>query len=975
MTLPRNAPESDVSQELGIFIERLQADNSRLQKQNEELQQALLRYADLYEEAPAGYIIFNGEGVLREVNHTAAQMLGMSLANLDRRLFVQLVCPDDQELFQRNLSRFIATGKPHQYELRLMRGDTALIWAQLKLENLLTDAGQPCYRATMTDITKYHQVMKVLKESEERYRLVSSLMSDYVFKLRLTDEGDTVMELLTDGFYRDTGLTFEDVKTPDLWERIIHPGDYKTFQTEFHKLVSQGGKSEIECRTHVKDKRMRWVQIAARAVPDVGMTRTVAIVGSVKDITRRKRMETALFERSQQLYNLADNLPNAVIYQVVGDLDGNRRFTYVGRSIERLNEISVGELVADPSALYRQFLPKYQRLVANLEKTALEKRMSVDVEVQSILPSGRLRWFRFTSTPRKLDDGSMVWDGVEVDITDRKAAEVDLEERIAERTIALSQANQELEQEIRERARVQQALAESERRLLEAQRLSHVGSWYLELDTDTASWSEEFYTIVGMDPGQPAPGYQTSRELFTEESWEPLSKAVNETLQSGAPYEVQACLIRVDGEKRHVICRGQLQRDEEGSPKALFGTVQDVTEWKQAEEERKNLEAQVQYAQKMESLGVLAGGIAHDFNNLLQIILANVNMMQKVVNEGDAATSFIENIEKSVVRAASLTKQMLAYSGKAHISPERMDINRVVCAMTDLIKSSVSKNIGIRMELMRGVPLIEGDVAQIGQVVLNLVMNACEALDEKHGGTVIVKTMVLYCSDAYLLENRAMNTCAEGDYVCLEVADAGCGMDEETQARLFDPFFSTKFTGRGLGMASVLGIMRSHKGSILIDSSPGRGTVIRALFPALSGGVADAPEEAVPVILSPPPEDAGTILLVDDEPEMVELGALSLRQLGYSVFTAGDGLEALEVFKKHLGDIDCVLLDLSMPRMDGAQALSELRRIKPDVRVVLMSGWAEQELETQFADKHVQGFVEKPFDITTLASKLKAALR
>lgn len=974
MMSPRNAPESDAPHDLVNVIAELRADKTRLQKQNEELQQALLRYSDLYEEAPAGYLVFNGEGLLLEVNHTAVQMLGTPLTTLEKMPFIELVCPEDRELWQRNISLFKATGKPHQYESRLVRGDSVLLWAQIKLESLFSDDNQPLYRAALTDITKYHQVMKALKESEERYRLVSSLMSDYVFKLQITRTGEAVMDLLTDGFYRDTGRSLEEVETPNLWKNIIHPGDYKKFQTEFRNLVSKGGKSDLECRTFAKGGRMRWVQIAARAVPDVGMTRTVAIVGSVKDITRRKRMETALFERSQQLYNLADNLPNAVIYQVVGDLDGNRRFTYVGRSIEKLNEISVGELIADPGALYRQFLPEYQQLVAKLEKEALEKRTLMEIEVQSKLPSGRLRWFRFTSTPRKLDDGSMVWDGVEVDITDRKRAEVDLEERIAERTIALSQANLELEQEIRERARVQQTLAESERRLLEAQRLSHVGSWYLDLDTDTASWSDEIYTITGVDPGKPALGYQDSLKLFAEESRERLSKEVNETIQSGTSYEVQACLIRADGEKRFIICRGQLQRDEEGAPKALFGTIQDVTEWKQAEEERKNLEAQVQYAQKMKSLGVLTGGIAHDFNNLLQIILANVNMIQKVVNEGDAANFFIGNIEKSVLRAASLTKQMLAYSGKAHISSERMDINRVVQEMTDLIKSSVSKNIEIRMELMRGVPLIEGDVAQIGQVVMNLVMNACEALDEKHGGMVTVKTMALYCTDAYLLENRAMNTCAEGDYVCLEVADAGCGMDEETQARLFDPFFSTKFTGRGLGMAAVLGIIRSHKGSILIDSSPGMGTVIRALFPALSCEAVDAPE-AVSVILSPPPEDAGAILLVDDEPEMVELGALSLRQLGYRVFTAGDGVEAVEVFKRHPGGIDCVLLDLSMPRMDGADALSELRRIKPDVRVVFMSGWAEKELEMRFADKHVQGFIEKPFDITALALKLKAALR
>lgn len=974
MNLPFNSSDSVSPQELKQIIEELREDNARLRKENECLQQTQAHYTCFYEEIPAGYVVFDSEGRVSEVNHTAVRMLEMPAGNLEGLPLINVVCADDQDLFRKNFALFMATGKPARYEVRLLKGDSVPFWVEMKLKVLTGKDGQPLFCAVLTDITNYHEVVTALKESEERYRLVSTLIYDYIFKLEVRDDGNVVMDLLTDGFHRDTGLSFDDVKTPDLWENIIHPDDYVSFMAAFKRLVSEGGNQEIECRTLVKGKRMRWVRIAARAVTDVGMTHTVSIVGSVKDISKHKRMESALIERSRQLYNLSDNLPNVMIYQVIGDLNGNRRFTYVGRSIERLNEISVNELLDDPDALYRQILPEYQPLVARLEREALEKQAPVEVEVQSKLPSGRLRWFRFTSTPRKLDDGTMVWDGVETDITDRKEIELNQEERIAERTLALSKANTDLEHEIKEHTWARQALKESEWRLLEAQRISHVGSWHLDLETDTAHWSEELYRIAGISPHQLVKGFKDGPSMFTEESWRKLSSAVNATINSGEPYEVQACLIRPDGERRYIICRGRPEKNEGGAPKSLFGTVQDITEWKKAEEKRQNLEAQIQHAQKMESLGVLAGGIAHDFNNILQIILANVNMMQRLAAEYGNLHFFIENIEKSVLRAASLTRQMLAYSGKAHVSPERMDINNVVREMVRLIQSSMAKNIEIKMELMRGLPAIEGDIAQIQQVIMNIVINACEALDKKQGGVVTVKSMVQYCTEVYLRENQALNMCKEGDYVCLEVADSGCGMDKETQTRLFEPFFSTKFTGRGLGMAAVLGIMRSHEGSILIDSVPGRGTTIQVLFPILSTHAADLGESS-PVVLSPPPEDAGTILFVDDEPEMVELSALSLRQLGYKVFTASDGVEAIEIFKQHCGKIDCVLLDLSMPRMDGAQALTELRRIKPDVRIVFMSGWAEQELEMRFADKHVQGYIEKPYDIDTLAQKLKDALR
>lgn len=443
--------------------------------------------------------------------------------------------------------------------------------------------------------------------------------------------------------------------------------------------------------------------------------------------------------------------------------------------------------------------------------------------------------------------------------------------------------------------------------------------------------------------------------------------------ESGQPPEplFEIKIRRKDGAIRDV----QVQTAEItiGNKPFMQSMFRDVTEWKQAEAERRNLETQIQHAQKLESLGVLAGGIAHDFNNILHLILGNLYHMKQIVPATSPARSFVDNIERSANRAAGLTHQMLAYSGKGHFFIQILDIGTVISEIIHLVQSSISKKVTLNMDLATELPLIKGDASQIQQIAMNLVLNAAEALDEEQGGRVDVSTKALHCTEEYLSGNRAMERLPEGEYVCLEVSDTGCGMSGETKERLFDPFFTTKFTGRGLGMSAVLGIVRGHKGAILVESADGRGTTIRVLFPVAAQPAPAASEEGPGASVSLG-ELAGTVLFVDDEPDMLELGALTLTQMGCSVITAADGLEAIEIFKARCEEIDCVLLDLSMPRMDGRQTLSELRRIKPALRALLASGYTEHELATRFAGEKVEAFIEKPYSAGALYAKLRKVL-
>ncbi len=410
-----------------------------------------------------------------------------------------------------------------------------------------------------------------------------------------------------------------------------------------------------------------------------------------------------------------------------------------------------------------------------------------------------------------------------------------------------------------------------------------------------------------------------------------------------------------------------------GGRERICAFQRDITERKRLERERQEFEARVQHTQKLESLGVLAGGIAHDFNNILQIITITVNMLEPDIPKESPSAVCIEKLKKSVGRASALTQQMLAYSGRRSIALRPVHLGSVVDQIVHLIRSSVSKKVALRMNLSPDLPCVEADAAQIEQVIMNLVLNASEALDEEHGGTVTVSTRVLDYDENFLSANRAPYNAPPGVYVCLEVADTGCGMDDETRKKLFDPFFTTKFTGRGLGMSAVLGIMRAHKGAIVVKSAPGEGTTIRALFPPTADDAPALLEDDCEALVAAP-KGQRTVLLVDDEQDVLALGTLMLEQLGCEVFTASDGLDAVEVFKARCKEIDGVLLDMSMPHLDGLQTFHKLRDIRPDVRVILASGYAEQDIAPHLSEQGIRAFMAKPYDMKTLAASLTKAL-
>lgn len=406
--------------------------------------------------------------------------------------------------------------------------------------------------------------------------------------------------------------------------------------------------------------------------------------------------------------------------------------------------------------------------------------------------------------------------------------------------------------------------------------------------------------------------------------------------------------------------------DADGTPLVLeFGL--DITERKKGEEEKLLLERQLLHVQKLESLGVMAGGIAHDFNNLLMAILGNANLALRDLPKEAPFREHLQAIETASQRAADLCKQMLAYSGRGTFLIGPLDLSDLVREMIRILDVSIGKRAQLELKLTPRLPAIEGDAAQIRQIIMNIIMNASEAITNQ-GGTITVRTRVEDFA-ANALHDPFQHPLPGGRYVLLEVTDTGCGMDEKTRARLFDPFFSTKFTGRGLGMSAVLGIVRAHRGCISVQSAPGVGTTVRLAFPAAPPSAAAPAEDAQ---VTPDHHDrGGTILLMDDEEVVREIASMMIERLGYTVLAAADGVEGLALLDQHQGEIIGVVLDLTMPNMDGAETYRQIRERDATLPVILSSGYSEEDATRRFPANGLFGFIQKPYTMEQVTAVLQ----
>ena len=517
---------------------------------------------------------------------------------------------------------------------------------------------------------------------------------------------------------------------------------------------------------------------------------------------------------------------------------------------------------------------------------------------------------------------------------------------------------------VNKRKAADDALRESQEKYRTILESIEEGCFETDIDGNLTFFSNPFLKTLGYSRDE-LRGRNTSR-YTSPDTAEKMNRITERLKETGKPENVADYdVIRKDGSNVSLELSVSLLKDPDGLPMGYRGILRDVSERKKTEEEKHKLETQLQQAQKMESIGTLAGGIAHDFNNILMGIQGNASLMLLKIDSEHPNHEKIKNIEKYVQNGTALTKQLLGFARRGKYLIKATDLNEIIDKSSSLF-ARTKKEIRIHTDLYEDLWSAEVDRGQIDQVLLNLYVNAWQAMS--NGGDLYLQTENVILDRSYVKPYKV----EPGRYAKISVSDTGVGIDKETQERIFEPFFTTKEMGRGtgLGLASVYGIIKSHGGYINVYSEKERGTVFTIYLPASAKEVL-IDEEGSPDRLI---KGTGTILLIDDEKMILDVGLELLEELGYTVLSAMSGQEAIDVFQKDQDNIDLVIMDMIMPGMGGGETFDRLKEINPEVKVLLSSGYSINGQATKIIQRGCDGFIQKPFNMNQLAEKIQKIL-
>lgn len=643
-----------------------------------------------------------------------------------------------------------------------------------------------------------------------------------------------------------------------------------------------------------------------------------------KEAVERKREDKTLRESVEKYRLLVEQIPT-VTY--IAELDEASTTSHISLHVEKLLGFSQAEWTNDPDIWRKQLHPEdRERVLAEVARSHETDEPFIS-EYRMLTRDGHVVWFRDEAVKVRDTDGKPLYlHGVMLDITDHKRTEAALKSSETEKT----------------------AILDATMELLVYHDTSLKVIWANRAAAESVGLTAE--KLVG----------RYCYEVWCRQNEPLVDCPAVQVIKTGQPHEIE--ISTPDG--KYWIHRGYPVYDSKGSIAGVVTTVLDITDHKQAEEERKKFEAMLQESQKMEAIGTLAGGIAHDFNNLLMTIQGTASLMLYDVDSTHPHHELLQMITKQVRRGASLTAQLLGYASKGRYEVKPISLNRIVEETSDTF-GRTHKEISIHRELTEDLSSIEADQSQIEQVLLNLYINASGAMPR--GGTLTIKTMNVTHKDIKDIVHNPRS----GSYVLLTVTDTGTGMNKKTRARIFEPFFTTKEMGRGtgLGLASAYGIIKGHRGYIHVDSKKGHGTTFSIYLPASDKKVVTAIKPAEHVI-----EGSGTILLVDDEDPVLDTGVMMLEKIGYTVFEAKGGREAVEIYEANKDKIDLVILDMIMPDIGGGEAYDRMKEINPDVKILLSSGYSIEGEATEILDRGCDGFIQKPFNIKELSGKIREFL-
>jgi PAS domain S-box-containing protein len=889
----------------------------------------------IFGQASAGFAQVDLEGRFELVNDAYCAITGYSREQLLGQRMQDITHPDDLAGNLELLKEALAGKNSFTIEKRYIRPDDSIVWVNNSVTVLRDDAGTPIgILAVTTDRTEARRSEQQLRESEQRFRQMADAVPQIVW---ITDaEGRN--EFFNRQWFDYTGVAYQPTTAAKVAADQVHPEDGSATIDAFDEARRTGTTFHVEHRIRSRTGEYRWFLVRGEPYRDPETGEIVRWFGASVDIHDRKLAEAALRENEARLRALTDNLPAGMVYQVSTGKDGiARQFLHVSGSHERLTGVPAEAVLADSSIPYELIHPDDRSVMADAEAEAIRARRSFDVQVRFHRADGELRWCRIISAPREQPDGSLIWDGIQIDTTDQKAAEDALrasEDRLRE-------LNETLEAQVAERT------ADRDRMWRLSTDIMLVARFDGTINSVNPAWT----SILGW-AGSALVGSNFMDLVHADDRERTLAEM--EKLGAGeTTFRFENRYRTADGDYRWISWTA-VPGDE-----LIHAVGRDVTAEKARQAELETAQEALRQSQKMEAMGSLTGGVAHDFNNLLTPIIGSLDMLVRKGVGSERERRLIDGALQSAERAKTLVQRLLAFARRQPLQATAVDTARVVESMAGLIDSTVGPTIDVRVELGADLPPAKADLNQLEMALLNLAVNARDAMP--NGGE-----LVMAVNSASVLANDPSGL-KPGTYVRLSVSDTGIGMDEGTQRRAVEPFFSTKGIGKGtgLGLSMVHGLAAQLGGGLTIESAPGEGTTISLWLP-ISAGPVGADEDAPAA--SDAPIGRGTALLVDDEDLVRMSTADMLNDLGFEVVEAGSAEAALRLLKSGLKP-DLLVTDHLMPGMSGAELAQEAQALHRALPILVVSGYADVEGITPDLPR-----LTKPFRNADLAASLSALL-
>ena len=864
-----------------------------------------------------GFTLLNSSGHILDVNNSYCRMVGYSQEELLNLHISNIDAIDTPEDVATRFEKVILSGSL-RFESKQRCKNGSILDVEVTANYSLLFGGS--FFSFVRDITEQKNAEIALRNSETKLSAIFHASPDSININRLADG---VFVDVNAGFVSLFGYSSEDIiGMPSTEIGVWVDPENRHFLAR--QLKEQGYVSNLEAQLRCKDGSILTVLVSSRLIEISGDLCTLNIA---RDITEYNQMQDSLRVSEERFRLFMDNSPTIAWIK-----DEQGRHVYLSKTYQQRFGVTLKDYRDQTD--YELWSPECAEQFRKNDLCVLSTNLPIEVIEETENSDGSKCYWLSTKFPFIDPSGQKFVAGIASDITDRKVAEEKLAESEKKYRLMVESAGDSI------------SVMDFEGKMLTVnptacRMLGYTYDELISLSADKIDAKPE--EINGNALTLMETGYYSGESEFVRKDG------------STVPVSIDA---------RKILW--------EGHP-AILSICRDITDRKKSESERLELERQLLHAHKLESLGVMAGGIAHDFNNLLQSILGNMELATSTLESESESQKHIFYATKAAKRASHLTNLMLTYAGKGFVTKKNLNLNDMIREYIDLLRSAATTSVAIKLSLFAELPDVRANEAQIQQILMNLISNGSESIDSLDG-CISISTGVTTCDHQYLDATLLHENVIPGNFVYIDVSDNGCGMGKDTLKRLLDPFFTTKFTGRGLGMSVVMGILKSHGGTLLVDSEPGRGTAIRVLLPVL-----DTFTPAVALAAVSSFDDArmsldeafsGVALVVDDERHVLKTCAKMVELAGFRVITAHDGLDAVATYREYQDEIDLVLMDLTMPKMDGLTAMAGIYEIRPDIKVILASGFNQEELSERITGKAPSGFIRKPYSMSVLSAEL-----